>query len=189
MEATLKKPTVNSLPSWGALLAIGVLILIGGILAIVVPAAAALAADFILGWLALFVGALQLVHAYQTRKDPGRAWRVVSGILNVIVGALLLVFPLQGVLALALLFGALVLAIGIADMVLAFQLRPAAGWGWVLAFGIVSAIAGALLAATWPLNAFWVLGAYVGVSMISGGVWRIALAAALRKRHFGQISA
>src|SRR5258706_1902914 len=146
MEAALKEPTAKAIPSWGKLLAIGVLILIAGILAIVLPAAAALAADFALGWMALFVGALQLVHAYQVRHDPGGGWRVVAALLNIALGILLLAFPLQGVLALALLFGALVLAIGIVDILLALRLRPAHGWGWVLAFGIVSAIAGVLLA-------------------------------------------
>ena len=183
MEATLKEPTVNSIPSWGALLAIGVLILVAGILAIALPAAAALAADFALGWIALFVGALQLVHAYQMRHEPGVGWRVAAALLNVALGVLLLAFPLQGVLALALLFGALVLVIGIADIVLALRMRPLAGWGWMLGFGIVSVAAGILLAFTWPLSSFWVLGFYVGVSMISGGVWRIALALALRRRH------
>src|SRR5262249_49401393 len=161
MEATLKEPTVNPIPSWGTLLAIGVLILVAGILALVLPAAAALAADFVLGWMALFVGALQLVHAYQMRHQAGVGWRAAAALLNVALGVLLLAFPVQGVLALALLFGALVLAIGIVEILLALRLRPAQGWGWVLTFGIVSVIAGVLLAATWPLSAFWVLGFYV----------------------------
>jgi uncharacterized membrane protein HdeD (DUF308 family) len=86
-------------------------------------------------------------------------------------------------LALALLIGALLLAIGVAEIMLAIRLRPHEGWGWIVATGVVSAVAGVMLALTWPQNSFWVLGFYVGVSMISGGVWRIVLALALRKRH------
>ena len=176
------EPTVYS-GSPAALGTIGVLIAILGVLAIALPGLAALAADVALAWVALFAGVLQLVYAYQTRMERGVAWHVLSAVLNIAVGVLLFVFPLEGVMALALLFGALILVVGIAEILLAFRLRPAEGWGWVLATGSVSSLAGVLLAITWPQNAFWVLGFYVGVSMIAGGGWRIGLALALHKRH------
>ena len=166
-----------------ALGTLGVLIVIFGLLAVALPGLAALAADVALAWVALFAGVLQLVYAYQARMEGGVAWHVLSAVLTIAFGVLLLVFPLEGVMALALLFGALILAVGIAETLLALRLRPAEGWGWVLATGIVSSLAGVLLALTWPENAFWVLGLYVGVSLISGGVWRVGLALALHKRH------
>jgi uncharacterized membrane protein HdeD (DUF308 family) len=69
---------------------------------------------------------------------------------------------------------------------LALRLRPRDGWGWLAAAGTVSALAGLLLAATWPQNSTWIIGAYVGLSMISGGVWRIALALALRRGRLAE---
>jgi hypothetical protein len=34
----------------------------------------------------------------------------------------------------------------------------------------------AFIAAGWPDNSFWFARFYVGISMIAGGIWRIALA-------------
>lgn len=173
-------------PAWAALLGIGITVLVLGVVAVVLPILAALTAEILLAWLALLVGVLQLVHAYHSRKERGVGWLLLSALLNVAVGVVLLINPVQGVMALALLFGAFVLLIGITNIVLAFHLRPAAGWGSVLATGIVSVLAGVLLAMSWPQISFWVIGFYVGVSMISGGIARIALALALRSRSLAR---
>jgi uncharacterized membrane protein HdeD (DUF308 family) len=145
------------------------------------PVVAALAANFTRAWIALFIGALQLIHAYQMRKESGVVWRVLSGLLNVALGVVLFWWPLEGVIALALILAALVTAIGIIEIVFAVQHRSAPRWGWVLATGIVSVLLGILIAAGWPENSFLFMGFYVAISMICGGVWRIALGLALRK--------
>jgi len=105
---------------------------------------------------------------------------VVTGILNLAVGALLLLYPIAGIAAIALMLAASIFAVGVAELFLAFQRRPAPGWGWVLASGIVSALAGALIAYGWPGDSVVLIGAYVGISMISGGVWRIVTSLATR---------
>jgi uncharacterized membrane protein HdeD (DUF308 family) len=178
MEATVK-PDIRTIANWS--FALGVLILILGVFALLLPAIAALAATFTLAWLALLIGVLQLIHAYQTRHEKGMVWKVLSGLLNLAVGVLLLIYPLEGVLAITLVLGALIFAVGVAEIILAFRLRPHAGWGWVLAMGILSVLVGILIAIGWPENSFWVLGFYVGISMVSGGIWRIALSLMLRR--------
>lgn len=178
MEATVK-PDIRTIANWS--FALGVLILILGVFALLLPAIAALAATFTLAWLALLIGVLQLIHAYQTRHEQGVVWKVLSGLLNLAVGVLLLIYPLEGVLAITLVLGALIFSVGVAEIILAFRLRPHAGWGWVLAMGILSVLVGMLIAIGWPANSFWVLGFYVGISMVSGGIWRIALSLILRR--------
>jgi uncharacterized membrane protein HdeD (DUF308 family) len=178
MDATLKHDVRNSA---GWTIAIGVLILIAGIIALMLPMLAALAATFTLAWIALFIGTLQLIHAYQTRKESGVIWRVLTGLLNIVLGVVLFWWPLEGVIALALMLAALVTAIGIMEIMFAVRHRSTPGWGWVLTTGIVSVLLGILIAVGWPENSFWFIGLYVGISMISGGVWRIALGLAIRK--------
>jgi uncharacterized membrane protein HdeD (DUF308 family) len=185
-ESASKERGLDAPPAWTALLGIGITVLVLGIVAVVLPILAALTAEIVLAWVALLVGVLQLAHAYHSRKERGVGWLVLSALLNVAVGGVLLIYPVQGVEALALLFGAFVLLIGITNVVLAFHLRPAAGWGWVLATGIVCVLAGVLLAMSWPQISFWLIGFYVGVSMISGGIARIVLALALRSRSLAK---
>jgi uncharacterized membrane protein HdeD (DUF308 family) len=172
-------PDMRRAANWS--LALGVLILVLGVLALLLPAVAALATTFALAWLVLAIGVLQLIDAYQSRKQTGGAWKIVSGLLNLAVGVLFLIYPIEAVLAITLLLGALILAVGVTDILLAFRLRPQPGWGWVLAMGILSVLAGVLIAIGWPQNSFSILGLYVALSLVFGGVWRIVLSLMLRK--------
>jgi len=181
-------PTENDIKSaanWSLLL--GVLILILGFVALAVPPLlTALAANYTLAWIALLIGVLQLIHAYQTHKKSHAGWQVATGLLNLVVGALLLIYPVQGVAVLALMLAALVFTVGIAELFLAFQRRPAPGWGWVLASGILSALVGVLIAIGWPGDSFLLIAVYVGISMISGGIWRIVMSFAIRNAAAAQ---
>jgi uncharacterized membrane protein HdeD (DUF308 family) len=178
MEANVL-PDLRRAANWS--LALGVLILVLGVFALLLPAVAALATTFALAWLVLAIGVLQLIDAYQSRKQTGVAWKIVSGLLNLAVGALFLIYPIEAVLAITLLLGALILAVGVTDILLAFRLRPQPGWGWVLAMGILSVLAGILIAIGWPQNSFSILGLYVALSLVFGGVWRIVVSLMLRK--------
>jgi len=185
METTLTiENHAKSAANWS--LALGVLILLLGIVALLVPVLTALAANYTLAWIALAIGVLQLIHAYQTRKKSHAGWQVATGLLNLVVGALLLIYPVQGVAALALMLAALVFTVGIAELFLAFQRRPAPGWGWVLASGILSALVGVLIAIGWPGDSFLLIAVYVGISMISGGTWRILMSFAIRNAAAAQ---
>jgi uncharacterized membrane protein HdeD (DUF308 family) len=187
METTVATNNhTKSAANWS--LALGVLILLLGIGALFVPAVTALAADLALAWIALAIGMLQLIHAYQTRKKSHTGWQVVTGLLNLVISALLLIYPVQGIAAIALMLGALIFMVGVAELLLAFQRRPAPGWGWVLASGIVSVLVGSLIGIGWPGDAFLLVAAYVGISMISGGVWRIMMSFAIRNAGTAQVS-
>jgi len=167
--------------SWS--IAIGILILIAGIIAAMIPMVAALAASLAFAWIAMFIGVLQLIHAYHMRTEKGSAWRILTGLLNIAVAVVFFWKPLAGVVALALLLAGLVTAIGIIEIMSARQRRPQPGWGWMLALGIVSVVLGILIALGWPQDSFLLLGLYVAVSMMSGGIWRIALGIGIRKAN------
>jgi uncharacterized membrane protein HdeD (DUF308 family) len=158
----------------------GVLMIIAGILAIVVPAPAALAFALLLAWLLVFAGVVGLVHAFQQRAEDGFAWKVLSGVAPLALGILMLVNPIASIATLALVIGAFVFASGISSVMLAFRLRPKAGWGWVLFDGLLSIVIAVLIAMGWPQNSIGFVGILVGIFMISGGFWRIVLARALR---------
>jgi uncharacterized membrane protein HdeD (DUF308 family) len=76
--------------------------------------------------------------------------------------------------------GAFVFASGVSSVMLAFRIRPRAGWGWVLFDGALSIVIALLIAIGWPQNSIAFVGILVGVCLISGGIWRIILGRALR---------
>lgn len=148
----------------------GIILMVVGMVMIAVPFLAALTANVYVGWLLLFGGIMQIVHAFQTRKEGGLFWKLLMGILFSVAGLWLLAKPLQGVLSLTLALGAFLLAGGLLEIIMSFQFKPARGWGWHLFDGIVELLLGIFILAKWPLDAPWVLGTYFGVSLLVKGV-------------------
>jgi uncharacterized membrane protein HdeD (DUF308 family) len=58
---------------------------------------------------------------------------------------------------------------------LAFRLKPLAGWGWVLFNALLSIAVAILIAIGWPQSSVAFIGFLTGLSLISSGIWRIAL--------------
>jgi len=158
----------------------GVLLIIAGVVAIVAPGAAAIATTLLLAWLCVFAGVVQFVYAFQQRAHDGFGWKLLSALATLGLGVLMLVFPIASIASLALLIGAFLLASGVSSALLAFKLRPRAGWGWVLFDGVLSIVIAGLIASGWPQNSIEFVGILVGFCLISGGIWRIMLGRALR---------
>jgi uncharacterized membrane protein HdeD (DUF308 family) len=85
------------------------------------------------------------------------------------------VFPVAGIATLALWIGAFLFAGGIVRLILAFRLRPAPGWGWVLVDAILSIVVGALIAWGWPAASIAFIGLLTGFWLLFSGIWRIML--------------
>ena len=153
----------------------GILLIITGILAILMPEIAALATVLTLAWLLTFAGIVEIVHAFQTRRRAGFGWKLAAGIITFLLGLSLLLFPVAGIATLALWIGALVFASGIVRLILAFRVRPAKGWGWVLFDGILSIGVGALIAWGWPASSVGFIGLLTGFWLLFSGIWRITL--------------
>lgn len=164
---------------WMAILA--VISLIGGVLALLNPFAATLAATLMAGWVFAFLGALQIVQSFQMKGWGGFLWALLFGILTLVVGLSLIFNPLAGMVSLTLLVAVLFLAIGVVKIMYAFSLRSVTGWGWVLFSGIVSVLLGILILADFPWSATSILGILLGVELISNGVLFLFIALGLRR--------
>jgi uncharacterized membrane protein HdeD (DUF308 family) len=164
----------------GWVIAWGVLLIITGIVAIVAPGVAALAAALVLAWLLVIAGVAQLVYAIQHRAHDGFAWKLISALATLVLGIVMVAFPIASIASIALLIGAFLAASGVSTVMLAFKLRPKSGWGWVLFDGLLSIAIAILIASGWPQSSIEFVGILVGFCLISGGVWRIMLGRALR---------
>jgi uncharacterized membrane protein HdeD (DUF308 family) len=154
----------------------GILLCITGVLALLMPVVAALATALTFAWLLILAGGFEIVHAIQTRQRSGFGWKLASGIVTLVLGLFMLLFPIAGIATLALWIGAFVFAGGVLRTVLAFKLKPARGWGWVLFDGLLSILIGVLIAWGWPGSSIAFIGMLAGFWLLFTGIWRVLLA-------------
>jgi len=164
----------------------GVLIALG-VAAIAFPFIAALSVNILVGVILLLSGALGLIHTFGAKGWKGVSISLINSLLALVVGVLLLLYPIPGILSLSLLIGLFFIATGILRGLLAWRLRPFDQWGWLMASGVVSLLLGVLILFLWPEAASWVLGLLVGIDLIFIGWTLLMLGLAARRalQHHG----
>lgn len=167
---------------WKAFLIEGVILVLLGLTALVVPAVAAVAVAILLGWLLLISGFAGLALTIWARRTPGFWWSVLSALLAVGTGIILLAQPSQGVLTLTIVVAAYFLAEGVFTIVYALDHRRELSerWNWVLVSGILDLVLAGAIFAGLPGSANWALGLLIGIEMVFGGAALIGVALAAR---------
>jgi len=163
---------------WVMFLIEGIILMVLGLLAIVVPPIATLAVEILFGWLFLVSGVVGLVTTFWMRQAPGFWWALLSAALGIGAGIVLLAWPLSGVLSLTLVLIVFFAIEGVATIMYALEhKRELSGrWGWMLSSGIVDLILAGIIFAGLPGTAAWAIGLLVGINMIFGGSALIAMA-------------
>ena len=170
---------------WVLFLVEGVVLLVLGATAVVLPPIATLAVTILFGWLFLVSGIVGLVTSFWMRHAPGFWWSLLSAVLGIVVGAMLLGSPLTGAFSLTLVLIAFFLIEGAVSIMFALDhKRELSGqWGWMLMSGIVDLALAVMIFAGLPSTAAWAIGLLVGINMIFGGTALIAMALARKKRR------
>jgi uncharacterized membrane protein HdeD (DUF308 family) len=168
---------------WVLFLVEGVVLLVLGGTAVVIPPLATLAVTILFGWLFLVSGVMGLLTTFWMRQAPGFWWSLLSGLLGIVVGALLLASPVQGAFSLTIVLVAFFIIEGVASIMFALEhKRELSGqWGWMLASGVVDLALSVMIFAGLPSTAAWAIGLLVGINMVFGGTALIAMA--LHARH------
>jgi uncharacterized membrane protein HdeD (DUF308 family) len=164
---------------WGWYLALGLVLVILGAIALFLVPAATLATVLVLGWLLVISGIIECVHAFQMRRWGGVFLHLVGGILGVVVGLLVVMHPVAGALAWTLLFASFFTVVGIFRIVAAARLKFPF-WGWAVFDGAVTTLLGLILWVSWPWSGLWFLGVALGVSLILRGWSYVMLSIAAR---------
>ena len=159
---------------------LGVLLVILGLIAIARPLYATIASTVVFGWLFIFAGIAQIVYAFRSHGVGQIIWKLVLGVLYLGAGIVVLSNVLGGAIALTLILGITIFVEGVIQVILAFEIRPARNWGWVLLGGILGIILGIFIWSEWPFNAIWLLGLWVGINLLSDGIWMITITSAPR---------
>ena len=168
---------------WVLFLVEGVVLLVLGATAVVLPAIATLAVTILFGWLFLVSGIVGLMTSFWMRHAPGFWWSVLSAVLGIVVGGMLLGSPLTGAFSLTLVLIAFFLIEGAVSIMFALDhKRELSGqWGWMLMSGIVDLALAVMIFSGLPSTAAWAVGLLVGINMIFGGTALIAMALHARK--------
>jgi uncharacterized membrane protein HdeD (DUF308 family) len=167
----------------GLFLAEGIILVILGLLAIVVPPLATLAVTVVIGWLFVISGIAGLIMTFRARHAPGFWWALLSAVIALVAGGLLLWQPLVGVLSLTFVLIAFFLIDGVLSIFLAIEHRRelVGRWSWILVSGIVDLIIAGIVWAGLPGTAAWALGLLVGIDLLFGGTALIMVALAARR--------
>jgi uncharacterized membrane protein HdeD (DUF308 family) len=168
---------------WGWLLVLGIVQIIAGSIAIAIPVVASLAAVAIFGAVLIVSAIFQMIHAFRVRAWPRSAWYGLGGVFYLIAGLLVVIFPIPGMLTLAVMIAIMLIADGVLRVAFATSIRPVAGWGWLIAGGLGSIVVGVFLLLGWPATALWVTGLLLGVNLIFTGAMHAALALTSRTSH------
>jgi uncharacterized membrane protein HdeD (DUF308 family) len=165
---------------WKWLMTAGVLAVIGGFVAIVVPALATVATAIFIGWMLVFAGCFLLVDAFSIRSASRVIVRLLWSLATILAGIYLLLAPLKGTVTLTFVLVAYFIFVGIVRIVTGLRERGVPGGGLVVLNGVLSLLIGGLILVDFPSSADWAIGLLVGIDFVFFGFGAISAAMAGR---------
>src|SRR6201994_3555036 len=189
---TLRMSAADTAPlraKWGWILALGIVYVIAGFVALGSVVMATVASVLIVGVMMIVAGVAEIINAFQC-KGWGRflIW-VLLGALYIVAGFITFENPLFAAAILTLLLGASLVASGIVRIVLAFSMKREQPWIWLLLSSIVTLLLGLLILAHWPVSSVYVLGIFLGIDLVMAGASWIGISLALHHRDESGVGA
>lgn len=179
---TTEFQTINVRKSTGWVIALSIVLIILGLLAMLLPGLASAFFTAAMGWIAIFSGVVMIVESFQSKPVRGFWLNLIVGILYVIAGIYILANIGAALLALTLTFGVLFIAEGIYTIIMAFTNRAGHQMSWLVALnGIVTLILGIMVLNRFPFSAIWLIGLYMGISLLMSGISLLVAALAARR--------
>ena len=161
--------------NWTVLFVIGVLSIIAGLLALFNPFAASLAVTTLAGWAFIILGVLQIIEAIRAKELSGKLWTLLLGIVALVLGINILGNPMEGMISLTIILGAMFLVSGIFKLFVGYSvLSSALKWAIVLS-GTVSLLLGLMVLLNIPSSATIALGVILAIELLSNGVSLVSL--------------
>ena len=165
---------------WGWIVALGVVYLIAGIIALGSVFAATVASVYVVGIMMLIAGVAEVINSFQLRTWGRFFFWLILGVLYIVAGFIAWENPLLTAVWLTLFLGAALVASGIMRIFLAFNMQHGSPWMWVAVSGVVTLVLGLIILAHWPFSAVYTLGIFLGVDLVFAGASWIGLGLGLR---------
>lgn len=184
--SSLIEQSKQAVRHWWLLLVVGIALLAVGILVFIYPARSYLDLSVLFGWLILFSGVMEVVLAACSRHFvTGRGWMLAGGIIEIILGAILVFNVALSAVTLPIFLGFWLLmrsfsTIGLASDMHVLGIR---GSGWTVLTGVLL-----LICSLWMLLQPLAFGTtavvvWVGLSLLFAGISTVSLSLQLRSAH------
>jgi uncharacterized membrane protein HdeD (DUF308 family) len=167
----------------GWIVALGVIYLIAGFIALGSVAMATVASVFFVGIMMIFAGVAEIINAFAVKRWGKFVLWLLLGILYVVAGVATFENPLLAAAVLTLVLGVALIVSGIMRIVLAFGMKEGMPWMWIVLSGVITFLLGAIILAHWPVSSVYVLGLFLGIDLVFAGVGWIGLGLGLRRRR------
>jgi uncharacterized membrane protein HdeD (DUF308 family) len=165
-----------------SLTAIGIALVVLGVIALVAPLASGVLFDILFGALMTGAGLVEFMDAFRSGTWQRGLLLALAGIITLAVGVLYIARPLVGLLALTVVFLGYLMFLGVLRIVHSFQMpRGTPGKGMSFVSGIVALVLAFIAISGLPNMTPWLIGTFIGVSLIFAGVARITVARGLRR--------
>jgi uncharacterized membrane protein HdeD (DUF308 family) len=165
----------------GWIIALGVVYVIAGFIALGSVVMATVASVFVVGVMMIIAGVAEVFNAFQI-KSWGKflVWALL-GVLYIIAGFFAFENPLLAAAVLTLVLGASLVASGLVRIFLAFSMKRESPWIWVALSGVITLLLGGIILAHWPVSSVYTLGIFLGIDLIFAGASWIGLGFGLRR--------
>lgn len=147
----------------------GVVLLIAGILSVAAPLAAGLSITIMVGVLLAIGGISECALAFKAGAFGRGLLMFVVGLLMTLAGLYMVTQPAAGLISLTMILVFYLVVTGVFELLIALQVRPADGWGWLMFNAIVTLLLGIMLWRQFPLSGVWAIGVLFGIKMVFSG--------------------
>lgn len=164
----------------GASIAVAVIMILLGVIAIAMPYVTGITFSIFFGWLILITGFFHFIDAFTAGGIGGFLWRVLVSIAYLVGGVYLVSNPGLALDELTFAAAVVFVAEGILRIIASIGFWKLPGSGWALFDGIISIALGLMIGYRWPESSGWVLGTIIGVNLLVSGFTRLMVSAAVK---------
>lgn len=174
-SSTAPRSTGLISPSRWVCVLLGIVMILAGTLVLSDIVLFTVVSTIFIGWMALAVGAFEVVHAFWTKGWGSFAWQIILGLLYVAFGLALVTQPLASAFILTYILGLALLISGIVRIIIGLSYWSQLGWIMVLS-GLFGIVAGFIILTGFPKSGLWVLGLLLSIDLLSHGMGWIGYA-------------
>lgn len=167
--------------NWGWLLGLGILFVVLGFIGLGMTVGLTMVSIVFMGALFIIAGLVQIVDVFKSHHWKGIVGHALIAVLYIIGGGMIIHDPVLASAVVTALIAWILIIIGVTRLILAFVLRHATGWGWMLFAGLTAIVLGVLILMQWPYSALWIIGMFIAIELIVNGWTYIFMALGMRK--------